>query len=283
MVAASYVNRRGTDIYSTLQGVSQPSHFGTTSYPLTEGSASSRIAESSSRYAVKRSLARRVASPPRSGKDHLGSFWDGRCRSFRLLGVNSLPSLFLTREEAGTSGVRRIGTRVASWSPVCFPPLRTTSSFTAEDTDRVSGSDPCCSIVAPHVLVLRHSTSPGLTSPGASTQMRSSVTGSGNTAPPISSGTEAVGLAPEKAQLLAMGLSEPVVHTLKSARAPSTRTLYSYSWACSIPDILEFLQEHLDSGKSPTTLRGLVAAISAAGGSRWRRWSRVFLLMMAGC
>ncbi len=78
VVAASYVNRRGTDIYSTLQGVSQPSHLGTTSYPLTEGSASSRIAESSSRYAVKRSLARRVASPPRCGEDHLGSFWDGK-------------------------------------------------------------------------------------------------------------------------------------------------------------------------------------------------------------
>ncbi len=137
--------------------------------------------------------------------------------------------------------------------------------------------------MAPHALVLRHSPSPGRPSPGASTQTRSSVTGSGNTAPPISSGTEAVGLAPERAQLLAMGLSEPVVHTLQSARAPSTRTLYSYRWrvfsswctsrhfdpmTCSIPDILEFLQEHLDSGKSPTTLRGFVAAISAARGSR---------------
>ncbi|KAL0162172.1 hypothetical protein M9458_041568, partial [Cirrhinus mrigala] len=97
----------GTDIPSTLQDGSQSSHLGTTSYPLTEGSASSRIAESSSRYAFKRgSLARRVVSPPRCGEDHLGSFWEGRRRSFRLLGVNSLPSLFLTREETGTSGVR---------------------------------------------------------------------------------------------------------------------------------------------------------------------------------
>ncbi len=80
---------------------------------------------------------------------------------------------------------------------------------------KISGSDSCCSIVAPHALVLRYSTSPGRPSPGASTQTRSSVTGSRNTAPPISSETEAVGLAPERSQLFAMGLSEPVVHTFQ--------------------------------------------------------------------
>ncbi|KAK7899531.1 hypothetical protein WMY93_020384 [Mugilogobius chulae] len=63
------------------------------------------------------------------------------------------------------------------------------------------------------------------------------------------------------------------------ARAPSTRAAYSYRWgvfqswcrakehdalSCTAPVILRFLQEALEKGKSPSTLRGMVAAIKAA-------------------
>lgn len=76
-----------------------------------------------------------------------------------------------------------------------------------------------------------------------------------------------------------MGLSQSVVQTLQGARAPSTRALYVHRWnvfvawcrehqvdplSCSAPEILQFLQGLLDAGKSPSTLRGMVAAVKAA-------------------
>ena len=76
-----------------------------------------------------------------------------------------------------------------------------------------------------------------------------------------------------------MGLAPSVVDTLQGARAPSTRTAYAYRWevfrvwcnmrrldplSCGARDILQLLQEMLEAGKSPTTLRGMVAAIKAA-------------------
>lgn len=76
-----------------------------------------------------------------------------------------------------------------------------------------------------------------------------------------------------------MGLSGSVVRTLQSARAPSTRAAYSYRWelfvswckanqfdalSCSAPEVLRYLQELLESGKSCSTLRGVVAAIKAS-------------------
>lgn len=76
-----------------------------------------------------------------------------------------------------------------------------------------------------------------------------------------------------------MGLPQSVINTLQGARAPSTRAAYSYRWgvfqawcmsrqldplSCTAPDILVFLQEALEKGKSPSTLRGMVAAIKAS-------------------
>lgn len=72
-------------------------------------------------------------------------------------------------------------------------------------------------------------------------------------------------------------LSSPVRHTLLSARAPSTRLQYDNRWKlfsdwcrdlaedpvhCSIPVILDFLQSLLGKGRSPSTLKVYVAAIS---------------------
>ncbi|XP_072557580.1 uncharacterized protein, partial [Paramormyrops kingsleyae] len=71
------------------------------------------------------------------------------------------------------------------------------------------------------------------------------------------------------------------VQTLQCARAPSTRALYSYRWevfrswceqrhecprSCPLSSVLEFLQEQFDQGKSPSTLKVFLAAISACHG-----------------
>ncbi|XP_058879441.1 uncharacterized protein LOC131737040, partial [Acipenser ruthenus] len=86
-----------------------------------------------------------------------------------------------------------------------------------------------------------------------------------------------VGLAPERERLSALGLSTAVISTIQSARAPSTRSQYAYKWqlfqswclaeshdpvSCPMAVILQFLQKLLDEGKSPSTLKVYLAAIS---------------------
>lgn len=71
--------------------------------------------------------------------------------------------------------------------------------------------------------------------------------------------------------------SGDIGHTIASARAPSTRRLYASRWRyfdrwcrsrnlkavqCPVPAILEFLQELFNQGRSPSTLKVYVAAIS---------------------
>ncbi|XDV27979.1 hypothetical protein PO909_031413 [Leuciscus waleckii] len=73
-------------------------------------------------------------------------------------------------------------------------------------------------------------------------------------------------------------LPEAVLSTITQARAPSTRRLYASKWSvfsgwcsarnldpqrCSVTEVLSFLQELLEEGRSPSTLKVYVAAIAA--------------------
>ncbi|KAL0201208.1 hypothetical protein M9458_004395, partial [Cirrhinus mrigala] len=96
-----------------------------------------------------------------------------------------------------------------------------------------------------------------------------------NMAPP----PQAVGPAPLVSGQESMNLSESVLNTISQARAPSTRRLYALKWSvfsalCStrsedpvswdISLILSLLQELLDKGRSPSTLKICVATITAS-------------------
>ncbi len=95
---------------------------------------------------------------------------------------------------------------------------------------------------------------------------------------PRSGVMEAVGVAPEGAQLIASGLSTEVVETILQSRAPSTRKLYGLKWRfftswcgdhqldpvnCPVGTVLEFLQARFSAGLSHSTLRVYVAAIAS--------------------
>lgn len=88
-----------------------------------------------------------------------------------------------------------------------------------------------------------------------------------------------VGPAPLAYRWEPMALSDSVMNTLSQARAPSTQQLYALKWpvfttwcltrgvdpvSCDVSLILSFLQELLDKGHSPSTLKVYVAAISAS-------------------
>ncbi|KAL0188183.1 hypothetical protein M9458_015282, partial [Cirrhinus mrigala] len=74
-------------------------------------------------------------------------------------------------------------------------------------------------------------------------------------------------------------VSQRILYTITEARVPSTRHLYGLKWkvfanwcasrhedpiSCDIPAVLTFLQERLDAGVSPSTLKVYVAAIAAS-------------------
>ncbi|KAL0151251.1 hypothetical protein M9458_053442 [Cirrhinus mrigala] len=100
----------------------------------------------------------------------------------------------------------------------------------------------------------------------------------GHDSSPPSGVMEAVGVAPEGAQLIASGLSTEVVETILQSRAPSTRKLYAWrrnlfvSWCgehqldpvhCPVGSVMDFLQARFASGLTYSTLKVYVAAISA--------------------
>ncbi|XDV26734.1 hypothetical protein PO909_030369 [Leuciscus waleckii] len=79
-------------------------------------------------------------------------------------------------------------------------------------------------------------------------------------------------------QRVHVGLPKGVLNTITQARAPSTRRLYSSKWSvfsgwctargvsptnCDVTEVLSFLQELLDGGRAPSTLKVYVAAIAA--------------------
>ena len=91
-------------------------------------------------------------------------------------------------------------------------------------------------------------------------------------------------------QRIFVDLPEGVVNTIAQSRAPSTRRLYASKWSvfnkwcaekslnsqsCGVPQVLNFLQELLDAGRSPSTLKVYVAAIAAfADSARCRTLGR---------
>ncbi|XP_034780644.2 uncharacterized protein LOC117973223, partial [Acipenser ruthenus] len=102
--------------------------------------------------------------------------------------------------------------------------------------------------------------------------------GTGLPLAPESGQVPVVALAPERDRWLALGLSDAVVSAMQNARADSTRSVYTRKWkrfqawclarshdpvACPMPVILQFLQELFDAGRSPSTLKVYLAAISA--------------------
>ncbi|KAI2655685.1 Retrovirus-related Pol polyprotein from transposon 17.6 [Labeo rohita] len=113
---------------------------------------------------------------------------------------------------------------------------------------------------------------------GDSRHEGSPLTGGGYYPAPPPGAMEAVGVAPERAQLLASGLSTEVVETILQSRAPSTRKVYALKWKlftswcgdhqqdpvnCPVGTVLEFLQARFSTGLTHTTLKVYMAAISA--------------------
>ncbi|KAI2661137.1 Transposon Ty3-G Gag-Pol polyprotein [Labeo rohita] len=211
----------------------------------------------------------RVDASPADGSENLGGLWQGRGRPLRLKRQLSLPNIFFERE-------RCVGPRLAQPPPVCFSPDVFDSSNTQTSQGTTSQAPPGGPALEDSAMV-----------PGAmSAALRSPLADPLETRPSLSgerghlaSPAQSMGLTPVVFEREPENLSEGVLNTISQARAPSTRRLYAFKWSvfstwcstrgknpvsCDISVILSFLQELLDKGRSPSTLKVYVAAIAAS-------------------
>lgn len=219
----------------------------------------------------------RMVSSQRRGGHDLGPLRSGRGRFVRLRGVDSLSRMVFPHREVRCAGPGCAGSSLASGPSVCVSAPASDLAYTTESSDggpqAVAGSP----LLASAAMVPIATESVSQRSVVSSEQERPTVSVEGTDMAPQSSTFPAVGLATGGSAGQLIGVSDPVRHTILSARASSTRLQYENRWrlfsrwcsardvdplSCSVSSVLEFLQSLLDGGRSPSTLKVYVAAIS---------------------
>lgn len=219
----------------------------------------------------------RMVSTQRRGAQDLGHLRSGTGRSVRFDGIDPLSSMVLPVGVVRRTRAGCTGSSLASGPPVRFP---TSSSDLANPSESSQGGPQIVTggallarttlVSSAAQVVLRHSVASSRQEGSALTVARSSLA-------PESSTSPAVCVAIGRPELQLTELSDPVRQTILSARASSTRRQYENRWrlfsrwcsghdedpvSCSVPTILNFLQSLLDEGRSPSTIKVYVAAIS---------------------
>ncbi len=180
-----------------------------------------------------------------------------------------MPPLVLTLSPY-LSGDRCASAPLARHESVCFPSGQAHPSGIVQGEDMRSPPSPSSPVLAFPDVVLGVGLPSGGRSVGDSSQERPTVSVSGQNLAPTSRDLEVVGMADHRSPL-AFDLSDGDRETINSARALSTRKLYSSKWRvfeswclvhavdpvnCPVGSVLEFLA-------AATTLRVYVAAITA--------------------
>ncbi len=224
---------------------------------LAESSAHLWASQYGSRHPVEAGVeARGMDASHCGGEADMESFWPGSGGLLYDSGDIAISPLVLSDSPSSTGAVCH-GTDLAEASSVCLSPDRS-----APGSSRESARDGVrLLLVAPFLagpsIVLGPEFSSRRLSMGDSHQEGSPLTGGAHHFTPPLRVVEAVGVAPEGAQLIASGLSTEVVETILQSRAPSTRKLYGLKWAlftswcrdrqldpvnCPVGTVLEFLQ-----------------------------------------
>lgn len=274
----SHQSPRGHQVVAASEGVPRPLDVGGPSSVHPAGSVSAGGGQPDCRLSLSpKASTRRMVPPPRGSAEDLEPLRSGGGRSVCLRGVNSLPSMVLSHRRVRFPRPGCTGAPVASGSAVRLPPSSSNLADSSEGLPRGAQAVAGGPILAGTDLVSAAAQSLSrdtMASPGPE---RPAVSAGGTDMAPQSSTTPAVGLASGGPEPQLIGLSAPVCHTILNARAASTRLQYGNRWklfsqwcagrsenpvACPVSTILEFLQSLLDVGRSPSTLKVYVAAIS---------------------
>ncbi|KAI2662393.1 hypothetical protein H4Q32_001228 [Labeo rohita] len=246
--------------------------------PLSSSSSHSWAFECGSRHPVETGAeARGMDASPRGGGADMGDLWASPIRSLCHEGECTMSPLVLS-SSSSSPGAGCYGTDVAEASSVCLSPDCSAPRSSGESTPGRGQPTISSPVLAGPSMVLGPDISPQRLSMGDSRQEGSPLTSRGHHSAPPSGVVEAVGVAPEGAQLIDSGLSTEVVETILQSRAPSTRRLYALKWKlftswceerqqdpvnCPVGTVLEFLQARFSTGLAHSTLKVYVAAISA--------------------
>ncbi len=165
----------------------------------------------------------------RCGEADLESVWPGSGGPLCDSGDIAMSPLVLS-DSSGSIGAGCHGTDLAEASSVCLSPDCSAPRSSGESAPGRGSAAASSPVLARPSMVLGSDFSPRQLSMGDSHQEGSPLTGRGHPCAPLAGVVEAVGVAPEGAQLIASGLSTEVVETIRQSRAPSTRKLYVLKW-----------------------------------------------------
>ncbi|KAK7895505.1 hypothetical protein WMY93_020830 [Mugilogobius chulae] len=243
-----------------------------------ESCPSSGSAERGGRFSFSPdSEARRMDAPPGGGGEHLAELWKGTGRSFCLPRGSPLPPVVLSGRSLQSPGPRRLGTRLAPGSPICFPSIQPDPCHSYEGPSGGSQSPPGRPVLASEDMVSSAAETLLQLANAPSSEIRSPVPVERTNTSPRSQSPSALGLATPGPVVGLSHFDDDVAHTIRNARAPSTRVQYANRWrlftnwcrdngqdpeCCPVSSILSFLQGLLNNRRSPSTLKVYVAAIS---------------------
>ena len=270
---------RGDQVSTVASGGDESPDMGRSSPGWSEGYAPTRSTEPGRRLPLPaQTPTGRVAASPRGGGRHLGSFRTGRSGPLCLRRVDSLSSLVLLDRGLQPSRAGCSSPRMAEGVALRLSP----STPDLADTSESPSAGPQASAGGPLLA------GEDLVSTAAQALLQLSVAPSQQEGSPLT--IEGSDLAPRPGPLLPVGLasagpdsrllscSDSVRSTILNARAPSTRVQYASRWRmfsqwcadshvdpvhCPVAVILDFLQSLFDSGRSHSTLKVFVAAISS--------------------
>lgn len=276
-----YKSSGGHEITEAATGCARALVMGRYTSSLIEGSSHSGADEHGSGCSVtEHSAVRRMATPPRDNSVNLEHIWHGSGGSVCRQSVGCLSKVFLFEEGDGVSRTGCISPQLAEWSPICISPISpdlvSSQSYSCNEPTAIINSP----VLAEQTVVSSPSTSLNWSSSPVAVQPRSFDTAEWQTTARPTSNSEIVRLAVGGDPSLLV-CSQGVRDTNINARAPSTRAQYQNRWklfsrwcsenqinpqSCTITNILEFLQTFLTLGRSYSTIKVYVAALSAHRG-----------------
>lgn len=218
-----------------------------------------------------------VAPSSRGGAHHLGPLRQGGCGCLRLRSNDPLSPLVFSDGDNQPPWPGCTGSPLAEDPLICISSTPSDPANTSEGPSGWSQAATGGSFLASEDMVSSHSQAVPRYTLAPPLQDRPAVSIGGPDLASQSSEPPALGLATGGPESLLSSCPEPVRQTILNARAPSTRLQYDNRWKlfcswcagrevdpaqCPIPMVLEFLQSLLDRGRSPSTLKVYVAAIS---------------------
>ncbi len=227
---------------------------------LLEGSVHPWVPQSGSRHPVETGAEARGMDAPHRGDgadlEEVRSSPGGLVCVSRDLTMSPL----VLSDSSSSTGAGCHGADVAEASSVRLPPDCSAPGSSGESSPGRGSSLVSSPVLAGPSMVCGPGSPSRRLSMGDSHLAGSPLTGSGHHSSPPPRVVEAMGVAPEGAQLIASGLSTEVVETILQSRAPSTRKSYTAKWhlftswchsrqldpvVCPLGSVLEFIARQI--------------------------------------